>query len=122
MNNERVEFLNNLWMDTDFGKYILAHSEKRVNDAHKILDKLYNMGYSAPYSHLVEEDKKIVKLIERSTKSADERNEYIWFLIRNHPHLIDSLYQFGSAILDLGFDYGDITDEDYDVFLKSLEE
>lgn len=101
MTKERKRYLDDLWMNTDVGKWASAIADGRRNEANKICDGLFQSGYVIPVEHLLDEEKKVGIAVKRELKYKGEGREYMDSLEENNYNLVDIMVAYEFSLLDL---------------------
>ena len=101
MTNDRKKYLDNLWMNTDVGKWAIALADSRKEDADKIRDQLFQNGHYAPVEYLLDEEKRIGMALKEELQYKGEGREYIDMLEESHYNLVGIMVAYEFSLLDL---------------------
>lgn len=100
MDDKRKKQIDNLWMDTDVGKWAIALANGQNNDADEILKKIFKINPS-PYQYLMDEEKELCNKIVSELSSEEEGKEYIQELEKKTPKLVDVMVAHEFSMLDM---------------------
>ena len=92
--------INKILFDSEVGKWALALSEGRKQEADKILEKIFEIN-PVPYTYLMEQEKEVSNRIKKEFRTLRERKEYLEFLDKKYPDLMDIMVAHGFSILDM---------------------
>ena len=101
MTNDRKKQLDDLWMNTDVGKWAIALADGRKEDADKICDELFRNGHVAPVEYLLDREKKLGKALKEELKYRGEGRKYMDAVEENNYNLIDIMVAYEFSLLDL---------------------
>lgn len=101
MTKDRKKQLNDLWMNTDVGKWAIALADGRKDDADKICDELFQNGHVAPVEYLLDEEKKLGMALKEALKYKGEGREYMDVIEESHYSLVDIMVAYEFSLLDL---------------------
>lgn len=88
-------------MDTDVGKWAIAISKDRKEEADKIRKKLFTQGYLNPVNHLMSTEKALAEKVRAELKNPMEGKEYLSELEKNNYSLVDVMVAYEFSLLDL---------------------
>ena len=91
MTTERKKYIDNLWMNTDYGKWIFAATSKQETEAKNLIKKMCS---TFPF-HVDQIDQNLSKKIANEIKSMDEWNEYLKLLDEENANLMDFIISCG---------------------------
>lgn len=100
MDEKRKKQIDNLWMDTDVGKWALALANEQTNEADEILKNIFKTNPS-PYQYLMDEEKELCNKIVEELSSEEEGKEYIQELEKKTPKLVDVMVAHEFSMLDM---------------------
>ena len=85
MNKKRKETIDLLWIDTLFGKWVLAASKGLVNEAEELEEKI-----AKQYPFMLDyAEKELCKVIANELKSPDEFKSYLEMLDEENPQVVE---------------------------------
>lgn len=85
MDKERKKEIDDLWMNTDYGKYVLLAASEKYDEANKILEKITN---ERPFSY-DEVEKEISRKIADELKNEAEFDDYMRLLDDENYDLVE---------------------------------
>lgn len=85
MDKERKKEIDDLWMNTDYGKYVLLAASEKYDEANKILEKITNEW---PFSY-DEVEKEISRKIADELKNEAEFDDYMRLLDDENYDLVE---------------------------------
>ena len=85
MDKKRKEYIDSLWMNTEYGQWVLFASSGEKGKADKLAEKIIS---SPPFS-LYELDKEISAKIAEKVKNENEFEEYLKALDKENYDLVD---------------------------------
>lgn len=106
MDKKRKQEIDNLWMNTNVGKWAIALADGKKEEAEEILNKIFEINLS-PYQYLMDEEKEVCKKLKKMFKDAEEGKEYILKLEEENGNLVDIMVAHEFSMLDF-YQHGDI--------------
>lgn len=101
MTKDRKKHLDDLWMNTDVGKWASALADGRKEDADKICDELFQNGHFAPVEYLLDKEKKLGMAVKEELQYMGEGREYIDMIEKNNYNLVDIMIAYEFSLLNL---------------------
>lgn len=84
MDKVRKKKIDNLWMNTDYGKYVLLAASEKYDEANKILEEIIS---KPPFSRN-EVEKEISRKIAKELKNEAEFDDYMRLLDDENYELV----------------------------------
>lgn len=85
MTKQKKEFIDGLWMNTDYGKWILISSEGKIEEANEMLRKIQS---EFPWN-ADQVSKELSIKVAKEFDSVEEYDEYIKMLDEENYDLVD---------------------------------
>lgn len=101
MTKKRKQQLDNLWMNTEVGKWAIALADGRKDEADKICDELFQNGHVAPVEYILDEEKKLSMILKEELLNKKEGREYMDALEKESYSLVDIMVAYEFSLLDL---------------------
>lgn len=100
MDKERKRQLDEIWLNTELGKWAIALSKDDKEKADSILEEIFNKT-PTPYNYLMEEEKKLTKELKNSLRYKKEGKEYLMQLENDNSELLDIMIAHDFLMLDI---------------------
>mgnify|MGYP007097240063 CR=1 FL=1 len=101
MKKQRKQYLDDLWMNSEVGRWTKAVSVGDKKESDKILNELFKTGYLNPLEYLMEQEKELCREIRKELKDASEGRAYVLALEEKNCELVDVMVAYEFSILDL---------------------
>lgn len=104
MTEQRKQYLDSLWVNSEVGRWAIAEAEGNKAEADGILETLFKKGYMPPLEHLVEQEKALSQKVKKELKNTAEGKEYCIALEKTNNTLVEVMIAYGFSMLDLFYE------------------
>lgn len=101
MTKQRKKYLDDLWMNSEVGRWAIAEAEGNRAKADGILESLFKKGYLSPLEHLMEEEKALYQKVKKELKNVAEGKDYCMALEKANNALVGVMVAYDFSMLDL---------------------
>ena len=101
MTKKRKQFLDDLWMNSEVGRWATAKAYENREESDKILNEVFEKGYLAPLEYLMQQEKMLSDKVKNELKNDDEAKAYCLALEEENYDLVGVMIAYEFSMLDL---------------------